>query len=490
MEKQKLAVLLIEDDIDYASLLHLRLTRVQSKNAQMPEVQITHVHSMADAKETLAIVPIDLVLLDLSLPDSKGLIGLQQIKEKYPHLPVVVLTVTDDEEMAMTAIQMGAQDYLVKDEINVALLMRAMRHAVKRVNLLTTLESNHVAALQASEENLRAVVTQLADGIAVLDKNGIVEFVNPSLLKLLCKEAEECVGHPFGYNYSHDSNTEIELQTNVGETRILEMRTSSILWQGKDAYLVLVRNISNQKRAARAMEQYARELEVRNEDLNAFAHTVAHNLKAPLTHIILAADLLDLNAHTMSDECGPYVKTIVSYGRKMTDIIDELLLLAEVRSREDLLLLPLDMARILRDVESRLKTIMMQHGARLAIPHDIAYWPRVIGYAPWVEEVWANYLANAIKYGGRPPILEIGCSLVNGSMVRFWVHDNGEGIPIEDQRNLFQPFARLKPYSTDGHGLGLSIVRRIVEKLGGDVGLESQVGEGSTFSFTLPVAPS
>ena len=80
MEKQKLAVLLIEDDIDYASLLHLRLTRVQSKNAQMPEVQITHVHSMADAKEALAIAPIDLVLLDLSLPDSKGLVGLQQLK--------------------------------------------------------------------------------------------------------------------------------------------------------------------------------------------------------------------------------------------------------------------------------------------------------------------------------------------------------------------------------------------------------------------------
>ena len=174
----------------------------------------------------------------------------------------------------------------------------------------------------------------------------------------------------------------------------------------------------------------------------------------------------------------------------MTDIIDELLLLAEVRSREDLLLLPLDMARILKDVEARLKTIMMQHGARLAIPNDISHWPRVIGYAPWVEEVWANYLANAIKYGGRPPVLEIGSSLVSGGMVRFWVHDNGEGIPVEDQRNLFQPFARLKPYSTDGHGLGLSIVRRIVEKLGGDVGLESQVGEGSTFSFTLPLAPS
>jgi signal transduction histidine kinase len=486
--EQKLAVLLIEDDIDYASLLHLRLARVQSRMSRLPQVQITHVHSMADAEEVLQEAHFDLVLLDLSLPDCKGLDGLARLKENHLHLSIVVLTVTDDEEVAMAAIQMGAQDYLVKDEINVSLLMRAMRHAVKRNDMLSVLESRHIAQLRASEENLRAVVTQLGDGIAVIDANMLVEFVNPTLLLLLGKREAEMMGKPFGFPIKVNHTTEIELQSLDGETRVLELRVSPMLWHGADANLVLARDISVQKRGARAMEQYARELEVRNEDLNAFAHTVAHNLKAPLTHVILAADLLELNTGTMNEECIPYVKTIVNYGRKMTDIIDELLLLAEVRSREDLLLLPLQMGRILKDVEARLRTLTQQYDAKIIWPEQRDVWPCVIGYAPWVEEVWANYLTNAVKYGGRPPIIEIGSTVLNNGTVRFWVRDNGEGIPQEDQRTLFQPFARLKPYSTDGHGLGLSIVRRIIEKLGGDVGMESNVGKGSVFSFTLPTA--
>ncbi|MEZ4676191.1 MAG: ATP-binding protein [Caldilineaceae bacterium] len=488
MSDNKLAVLLIEDDIDYASLLHLRLARVQNRLSKTPEVLITHVSSMAEAEEALQTAQFDLALLDLSLPDCQGLDGLAQLKDRYPYLSVVVLTVTDDDEVATASIQMGAQDYLIKDEISVSLLLRAIRHAIKRSDILSTLESKHVAKQRESEENLRSVVTQLADGIAVLDGNDVVEFVNPTLLKLLGKRESEIVNHPFGFPTRLHQTTEIEMHSLEGEARILEMRSSSVTWHGENARLVLVRDVSAQKRAARAMEQYARELEVRNEDLNAFAHTVAHNLKAPLTHVILAADLLELNANTMNEECVPYVKTIVNYGRKMTDIIDELLLLAEVRSREDLLLLPLQMSRIVKDVEARLTTLLTQYNAQLVMPEQKDAWPCVIGYAPWVEEVWANYLSNAIKYGGRPPVIEIGSTVANNGMVRFWVRDNGEGIPVEDRRTLFQPFARLKPYSTDGHGLGLSIARRIIEKLGGEVGMESVEGEGSVFSFTLPTA--
>ena len=150
MTTEKLAVLLIEDDIDYASLLHLRLTRVQNRTARLPEVQITHVHSMADAEASLRASDFDLALLDLSLPDSKGLHTLEYLKRKYPLLSIVVLTVNDDDEVAMAAIEMGAQDYLVKDEINVSLLLRAMRHAVKRSDMLTVLESKHVDQLRIS----------------------------------------------------------------------------------------------------------------------------------------------------------------------------------------------------------------------------------------------------------------------------------------------------------------------------------------------------
>jgi two-component system sensor histidine kinase/response regulator len=120
-----------------------------------------------------------------------------------------------------------------------------------------------------------------------------------------------------------------------------------------------------------------------------------------------------------------------------------------------------------------------------------------VGHGPWIEEVWANYISNALKYGGSPPRIELGAdppppSPPSGGtegearMVRFWVRDNGPGLTPEEQARLFTPFTRLEQVRAKGHGLGLSIVRRIVEKLGGQVGVESEVGQSSTFSFTLP----
>lgn len=112
-----------------------------------------------------------------------------------------------------------------------------------------------------------------------------------------------------------------------------------------------------------------------------------------------------------------------------------------------------------------------------------------MGYSPWVEEVWVNYLSNALKYGGQPPRIELGATEQEG-MVRFWVRDYGPGIAPEDQTRLFTPFTRLDQVTTKGHGLGLSVVQRIMDKLDGRAGVESDgvPGEGSLFYFELPRA--
>jgi signal transduction histidine kinase len=111
----------------------------------------------------------------------------------------------------------------------------------------------------------------------------------------------------------------------------------------------------------------------------------------------------------------------------------------------------------------------------------------VLGYAAWIEEVWANYLSNAIKYGGDPPMITLGSDLPTPGCARFWVRDNGPGLSPNQQSLLFMPFTRLHTGRAEGHGLGLSIVRRIIERLGGSAGVESIPGHGATFFFTLPI---
>ena len=106
-------------------------------------------------------------------------------------------------------------------------------------------------------------------------------------------------------------------------------------------------------------------------------------------------------------------------------------------------------------------------------------------------EVWVNYISNALKYGGTPPHVELGATVrrENGQ-VRFWVRDDGPGIEPDEIAKLFTPFQRLGEIPVQGYGLGLSIVRRIVERLDGQVGTESEIGRGSTFWFTLPALPA
>ncbi len=222
-------------------------------------------------------------------------------------------------------------------------------------------------------------------------------------------------------------------------------------------------------------------------ELDAFAHTVAHDLKNPLGVTINYAQFLQRYHVKMSpEELQKSLDTIMRNGQKMNNIISELLLLAGVR-KEEVELEPIDMASIVAEAQDRLAYIIEEYQAEVIVPDE---WPVALGYGPWVEEVWANYLSNAIKYGGQPPRAELGATVQPDGLVQFWVRDNGQGLTPEEQAQLFVPFTRLDQARAEGHGLGLSIVQRIVEKLGGKVGVESEGGpdQGSVFSFTLSPA--
>ncbi|MBN1933773.1 MAG: hypothetical protein JW934_03860 [Anaerolineae bacterium] len=244
-------------------------------------------------------------------------------------------------------------------------------------------------------------------------------------------------------------------------------------------FRLLFRNL---KQSEADLFRRAVELEARNTELDAFAHTVAHDLKSPLAVMISYADFTAQFYETLNpDDVQQSLVVIVQNGRKMSNIVQELLLLAGVR-KMDAPVESFETGPIIDEVLRRLDDLIREVEAIIEQPE---VWPLALGYAPWVEEVWVNYLSNALQYGGRPPQITLGADIQPDGRVRFWVRDRGPGIAEEQQARLFTPFTQFAQVHTEGHGLGLSIVRRIIDKLGGQVGVDSAVGQGSTFWFIL-----
>lgn len=232
-----------------------------------------------------------------------------------------------------------------------------------------------------------------------------------------------------------------------------------------------------------ALRQQTIILRGQNEELDAFAHTVAHDLRNPLSHITGYAELLKYTFEQMDEmERQDALDYILQGGNKMNAIIRELLTLASVR-KEDVTLEAVAMGDVLAEAMLRLYPMIETYQAQIELPSS---WPLALGYGPWLEEVWANYLSNGMKYGGQAPVLVCGATVLEDERIAFWVRDNGSGLTEEAIGKLFTQFTRLERGRADGHGLGLSIVQRILNKLGGEVFVESIPGQGSTFGFILP----
>ncbi|MGD1995189.1 MAG: response regulator [Anaerolineae bacterium] len=476
----------------------------------------------------------DLLLLDLMMPGVDGLTLLRRIRadERCALLPVIILTVQDDSETRLAALELGANDYLSKPVESVELLARVksllgwrlverlrrqrMEHLIEAGRiLLSTLGLENV--LERVMQIVTAEMDSLAGSVWLLASHGGLECRaaygsgKERLVGIRLEPGEGIVGWALEHkrsvlvaNAQADPRFCSKVDEEIGfHTRDLVAVPLFVRRRGigvlaainkrgepfSPADLEWLEVLAPLAAAAMAnaqlfqtLRQRTVELRARNEELDAFSHTVAHDLQNPLGLIIGFAEALQGECEKIpGDELRKHLRSIARIGRRMGNIIDELLLLAQVR-KTDVEVRPLDMEDVVAAALQQLTYMIEEHEAEVILPED---WPLALGYGPWVQEVWVNYISNAIKYGGEPPRVEAGAEVQSDGEVRFWVRDNGPGLTSEAQTRLFTPFTQLGEIRAKGHGLGLSIARRIVEKLGGQVGVESEVGEGSVFTFTL-----
>ncbi len=227
-------------------------------------------------------------------------------------------------------------------------------------------------------------------------------------------------------------------------------------------------------------------LEERNQELDAYAYTVAHDLNSPLSLVKGYIDLLFIQ--DLPETAREYLQQIADTTDQMTEMVDQLLLLTRLRDVETTAV-PMELYPLILAVKARFENQIQQKNICLDIQQE---WSSVLGQPIWVEEVFANLIGNAIKYIGsqnESPHIQIhGKKLIEKNQIYIAVTDNGLGINLEYTASLFEMFTRFHKEEASGTGLGLTIVQRIVNKLGGEVGLTSMEGQGSTFWFTLPAA--
>jgi PAS domain S-box-containing protein len=369
-------------------------------------------------------------------------------------------------------------------------------------------ESERAQLQEKLEQQVRlldAILSTTPDHFHVHDREGRYLYASPTALQAIGLSAAQVVGKTWrdlglaeveGRRFEERLKIVFETAQTVkaeltyptgNEPRVYEQILSPLRDQTGLVTLAVstMHDITDRKRTEQLIQQYANEILLRNEDLAAFSYTVAHDLKSPVSNIIGFCEWLQSHPELPPPEQQEYINVIARNAVKIDAIIDELLLLAQVR-KEQVELQPVDMARLISEAQTRLALMISSSGAVICMPN---LWPPALGYGPWVEEIWVNYLSNAIKYGQTPAgaqRIELGFSEQSDRFIRFWVRDFGPGISQEEHKSLFMAFGIQSKVRATGHGLGLSIVRLIVEKMGGQVGVESTPGKGSTFYFTLP----
>ncbi|MBW3584180.1 MAG: PAS domain S-box protein [Euryarchaeota archaeon] len=370
-----------------------------------------------------------------------------------------------------------------------------------------THQKNAEEALRASEDRFRSLAESAANAIISSDTTSRITFFNRSAERLFRHRAEDVVGEsltvlmPPEYREAHldgmarfaktgqtriiGRTIELVGQRSDGTTFPLELNIAHWRSQGEDQFTAIIHDITARKEAAERVRQYAERMRRSNEELEQFASVASHDLQEPLGVVRSYVQLLERRLEGFDDErAKKYMHFIADGTARMQSLIEDLLSYSRVGSRgRDLV--PVDTEASVRRALDQLSLRIEESAAEVTVEP----LPRVMADEGQLERLFQNVISNAVKYR-RPevePRIKIRVGGGEHGMYRFEVADNGIGIAPEHHDRVFQIFQRLHGRGEyEGTGIGLAICKKIVERHGGRIWLESEPGEGTTVKFTLP----
>jgi two-component system, cell cycle sensor histidine kinase and response regulator CckA len=495
MHESPIRVLLIEDNKADVRLIQEMLRGNRGK------FQITVASKLATAFESLTRGGIDVVLLDLGLPDSTGFETFTRLHENASNLPIIVLTGLDDETVAVRAVREGAQDFIPKAILTQTILDRTIRYAIER--------KHAQKAIAESEERYRLAIESSIDGVAILKGTTLtyashelarmfgyevpVDLIGKPLATIVHPEHQEmaadyCLSKQMGR--SAPSKYEFKGLRKDGRVIFVEVSETTVTYHGETNCLAYVRDVTERKRIERELLRIQKQ-EAISELSAGIAHDFNNLLSVILGYINMAR--LESTVHAQAHEHLDEAEKGVMQAR---DLVQKFMAFARGGTAEG----PLVPVKEL--IATAVERISGAPGVacEVLLPDDL--WP-VKSDRSLIIQVLHNILENAgeaMPDGGAIRIRAENVELTSessglelpadsGRYIKISISDEGVGIPENCLHRVFDPYYSTKSRGTrKGMGLGLTLAFSAVRKLGGDIHLESRCGSGTTVHLYLPAA--
>jgi len=453
---------------------------------------VTQAGTLAAARKALEEYDYDAILIDLSLPDSTGIDSVKELIDSAEPVPLIILTAYAGEEMAVQALQLGAQDYLIKDGCNARMLAQSIRHSMERKKLYETLKMSEEQYRYLFYNNPLPMMTYRVD-------NSQITMVNEAAVRHYGYSREEFLGKTIlqirpGEDVPRLLAYKRELHTpglrNAGEWRHMkkdgtiidvEVVVHEVEQNGVACRMAVIHDITGEKKHKLEKERMIEELIRTNHDLQQFSYITSHNLRAPISNLLGILTLIDPGA--IADET---TVTLLEGMRRSTEdlnqTVNDLVQILIIKSGSESSYEAAGFSDSYNKVQATISQLIKDANANITT--DFSEVDTVWFNVAYLDSILLNLMTNAIRY--RQPGRRL-CISVRSEMLDDYVllsfADNGSGINLERYGDrIFGLYQRFHDHP-DSKGLGLYMVKTQITQLGGKISVESTPGVGTTFKI-------